>query len=67
MELPSGRIENRDREFTIQTYGELKTPEAFNRMILRRDGERVVRLQDVGHAVEGEEDNRAIARFVQKP
>ena len=67
VELPSGRIENRDREFTIQTYGELKTPEAFNRMILRREGARVVRLKDVGRAEEGEEDNRAVARFVRKP
>src|SRR5437870_4858587 len=32
IELPSGRIENLDREMTIQTHGELKTAAEFNEL-----------------------------------
>jgi multidrug efflux pump len=36
VELPSGRVEGREREMTIQTRGELKTPEEFNRLVIRQ-------------------------------
>ena len=67
VELPSGRIENLTREMTIQTRGQLLTVEAFNRLIIRQDDDRVVRLSDIGYAREGVEDERAIARFRGKP
>ena len=35
VELPSGRVENLDREMTIQTLGEMKTAEEFNRLVVR--------------------------------
>ena len=63
VELPSGRVENLDREMTIQTLGELKTPEEFNNLVLARDGVRLVRLRDVGYAEAGVTDLRAVARF----
>jgi multidrug efflux pump len=67
VELPSGRVENIDREFTIQTRGELKTPDEFKRLILRQSGTDVVRLGDVGWAEYGVEDLRGIARFNSRP
>ncbi len=67
IELPSGRVENMEREFTIKTLGELKTADDFNNLILRRDAGGVVRLSDVGRAEMGVEDLRAIARFNSKP
>lgn len=67
VELPSGRLENLDRELTIQTRGQLQDPEAFNRLVIRQDSERVVRLSDIGRAEEGVEDLRSIARFRGKP
>lgn len=63
VELPSGRVENLDREMTIQTLGELKTPEEFDQLVLARDGVKLVRLRDVGYAEAGVEDLRAVARF----
>ncbi len=63
VELPSGRVENLDREMTIQTLGELKTPEEFNNLVVLADGVRLVRLRDVGYAEAGVEDLRAVARF----
>jgi hydrophobe/amphiphile efflux-1 (HAE1) family protein len=55
-------VENRDREFTIQTRGELKTPEEFNNLVIKSDGARLVRLLDIGEARVGVENERTIAR-----
>ena len=67
IELPSGRVENLDREMTIQTLGELKTPEEFNRLVIRQEEDRFVRLRDVGEAVEGVQNLRSKARSNGRP
>lgn len=67
IELPSGRIENMQREFTIRTLGELKTPDQFNNLVIRSDDAGIVRLADIGNAEMGVEDERSIARFNSKP
>ncbi len=67
IELPSGRVENLDREMTIQTLGELKTPEEFNRLVIRQEEDRFVRLRDIGEAVEGVENLRSKARSNGRP
>ena len=67
VELPSGRMESKDLELTLQARGELKSPEAFNRLVISREADAVVMLQDVGRAEWGVEDERAIARFTGKP
>jgi multidrug efflux pump len=63
IELPSGRVENMDREMTIQTRGELKTAEEFNDLVIRTEGATLVRMRDIGRAEAGVEDYRTIARF----
>ena len=67
IELPSGRVENLDREMTIQTRGELKTAEEFNNLVVRTDGTTLIRLRDIGRAEVGAEDYRTIARARGKP
>src|SRR5690606_30490316 len=67
VELPSGRVENLDRELTIQTQGQLKTPEEFNNLVLRANGADIVRLRDVGLAREGVENERTLARVNGQP
>jgi multidrug efflux pump len=67
IELPSGRVENLDREMTIQTRGELRTAEEFNDLVVRAEGTTLVRLRDIGRAEEGAEDDRTIARARGKP
>ena len=67
IELPSGRVENLDREMTIQTRGELKTAKEFNNLVVRTEGATLVRLRDIGRAEEGAEDYRTIARAGGKP
>ena len=67
VELPSGRVENTEREFTVRTLGELKTAEAFNRLVVWQDGHQLVRLEDIGRAEMGVEDLRSVARYNQRP
>ena len=67
VELPSGRIENLEREMTIKTRGEMKTPEEFNSLVLRGEGANLVRLRDVGEARAGVENERTIARNNGRP
>ncbi|MBI3875976.1 MAG: efflux RND transporter permease subunit, partial [Verrucomicrobia bacterium] len=67
VELPSGRVENLQREMTIQTRGEMKTPDEFNQLVIRNEGAKLVRLRDIGEARAGVENERTIARNNGKP
>lgn len=67
IELPSGRVENLDREMTIQTRGELKTAAEFNELVIYSEGANLVKLRDIGRAEEGPEDFRTVARSRGKP
>jgi HAE1 family hydrophobic/amphiphilic exporter-1/multidrug efflux pump len=69
VELPSGRIENTQRVLSIETLGQLKSPEEYNNLTLisSEDGTALVRLRDVGRAEAGVEDVYAVARFMSKP
>ena len=67
VELPSGRVENLQREMTIQTRGEMKTPDEFNDLVIRSDAAKLVRLRDIGEARAGVENERTIARNNGRP
>lgn len=51
VELPSGKLTGDNTELTVKTIGNLSTEEEFNNIILFADGERVVKMGDVGRAV----------------
>ena len=63
VEVPAGRIESTEREFTVLTQTDLRTPEQFDNIILNRADGYLVRLKDVARTVIGAEDERIIARF----
>ncbi len=50
VELPSGKITGQNTELTVKTMGNLTTEEEFNNIIILAQGERIVRLKDVGRA-----------------
>lgn len=56
VELPSGKLTGSNTELTVKTVGNLSTPEEFNNIIIRTDGEKIVRLSDVGSAALGPEN-----------
>ena len=63
-EIPGGRVESRQREFTVRIESDLRTVAQFNDMILSNEGNYLLRLRDVGRAVLGVEDDRQVARFM---
>lgn len=62
IELPSGRIEGDNTELTIRTLGRLLTIEDFNNLVIREEGDKVVRFRDIGVAEVDAEDTRSIMK-----
>ena len=58
IEVPSGRIESTQREFTVLSESDLRTPEQFDRLIVREVNGYPVRLKDLGRAELGPQDER---------
>ena len=56
IELPSGKLTGAATELTVKTVGNLSTPEQFNAIIIRTQGEKIVRFSDIGTAVLGAEN-----------
>ena len=55
VELPSGKLTGTNTELAVKTIGNLNTEQQFNDIIIMADGEKLVRLSDIGKAsLEGE-------------
>jgi multidrug efflux pump len=67
VEIPSGRIESAQREFTVLTEADLRTPAQFDDMILSESRGYPVRLRDVGRAQLGALDERSRRRVNGNP
>lgn len=67
LEVPAGRIESRQREFTVLTQTDLRTPEEFNDLIIRNVNNYPIRLRDVGYAEIGPADERSALRVNGQP
>lgn len=62
VEVPSGRIESKQREFTVLAETDLRTPEQFNDLIISQTSGYPVRLKDIGRAEMGPADARGMLR-----
>jgi len=67
LEVPSGRIESVDREFTVLAVTDLQTPEQFSEIILKDSDGYLVRLADVALVELGPEDERQLGRSDGNP
>jgi multidrug efflux pump len=67
VEIPAGRIESSQREFTVLAEADFRTAEQFNRMIVTQASGYPVRLRDVGTARLGALDERSIIRVNGNP
>ncbi len=63
VEIPAGRIESRDREFTVLAQTDLNSVEEFERIIIRNDNGYPVRVQDIAKVEIAPASERNIARF----
>jgi len=54
VEIPAGRIESQQREFTVRALGELKTPDEFANLVVSAGGDgQVVKLHDLARVERG--------------
>ena len=67
VELPSGRLENYEREMSVRTLGKLNRPEQFEEMVIAFRGGAPVRLHEVAKVELGVEDERTVARWNRRP
>src|SRR3546814_9131697 len=63
VEVPSGRIESLDREFTVLSRTGLVTPEQFGAIVVKDADGFPVRMRDVARVEIGPEDERRVTRF----
>jgi len=67
VELPSGRIESRDREFSVLSRTGLTTPEQFRNVIVKLADGHQVKLGEVARVELGAADERRDSRYNGKP
>ncbi len=67
VEIPAGRIESRQREFSVRSMGELKTPEEFAEIVVASQGTQFVRLGDIARIELGSENRRSYLQFDGRP
>ncbi|WP_409522667.1 efflux RND transporter permease subunit [Nitrincola sp. MINF-07-Sa-05] len=63
IEIPAGRIESKEREFTILAQTDLNESVEFEQIIIRSDNGNIVRLNDIARVELAPESERRMARF----
>jgi len=56
VELPSGKLTGSNTEIGVKTLGNLSNPEQFNNLIIKTNGDKIIRLSDIGSAELGPEN-----------
>ena len=67
VEIPSGRIESSQREFTVRSLGELKTPAQFADITVANQNGSLVKLRDLARVELGPRTERSYLRFNGDP
>lgn len=62
IELPGGKIEGNKTELTVKTVGRFVTESDFNNLIIKSSGTTTIKLQDIGFAVLGAENEETILK-----
>src|SRR4029079_1390907 len=64
VEIPAGRIESNQREFSVLSQTDLQTPDEFDAIVIRDVAGYPVRVRDVGRAQVAPVEERVIGRFM---
>ena len=67
VDIPSGRLESTDAEFTVRSLGELSSAEEYESLIIKNVDGKPVYLRDVARVEVGPESARKLVRFNGKP
>jgi multidrug efflux pump len=62
IELPAGRVESSSRDFTVRADSRLSDVDQFRRLVIRRDGQHLIRLADVANVELGVENRDTVLR-----
>ena len=63
LEVPAGRIESTQREFSVTSQTDLQSPAQFSNIIIKNANGFPVRIRDVGRVEEGAADERSGSRL----
>jgi multidrug efflux pump len=63
VDIPSGRVEGSDREYTVRSLGELRTVKGYENLIVATVKGEPIRLRDVATVEVGPEDDRKLVRY----
>ncbi|MBX9870961.1 MAG: efflux RND transporter permease subunit [Burkholderiaceae bacterium] len=67
LEVPAGRIESRQREFSVSSNTDLRTPQQFGEIVIRTVNGFPVKLRDVARIEEGAAEERTSVRLNGRP
>ncbi len=67
LQVPAGQIQGQGRKFTVNVDAQIRDPMIFERLVIRRDGDQVVRISDVGWVELGSSNYDTITRSNGKP
>jgi multidrug efflux pump len=70
VELPAGRIESREREFSVVAQTDLDEPQEFESVVVRAPasaGAYPVRIRDIGRVEVAAQNERTLVRFMGRP
>jgi HAE1 family hydrophobic/amphiphilic exporter-1 len=67
LEVPGGRVEQTDRTLTLRTLGRLQSTADFNRIVVANRNGYPIKISDIGHTEDGEEDELSAGRLNDKP
>jgi hydrophobe/amphiphile efflux-1 (HAE1) family protein len=67
IELPSGRIEGESIELPVKTLSRLNTADEFEAIIVKRNGDGIVRFRDIGYAELGAQNERGALKMGDTP
>ena len=59
LELPGGRVDQGSQELTVRTIGKISDPRDFNAIAVATRGSYVVRIDDIGDAIDTQEELRS--------
>ncbi len=62
LEIPGGRVDERNREYIVRTMGKIKSVEEFNDVVVDNPHGHPVYLKDIATVVDGIEERRSLAR-----
>ncbi len=62
LQVPAGEIQGQGRKFTVNVDAQIDDPGVYERLVIRREGDQVVRIQDVGWVQLGSSNYATITR-----